>query len=113
MPLRPAQHCDGRSILPVMRGERMAERAIFWHYPHYGNQGGTPGSSVLLGRYKLIEFFEDGRAELYDLEKDVGEQRDLSGELPEKTAELLGLLHAWRRDVAAKMPEKNPDWADA
>ena len=113
LPLRPAQHCDGQSILPAMRGERMEERAIFWHYPHYGNQGGTPGSSVLRGRYKLIEFFEDGRCELYDLEADVGERRDLSGELPEKARELRALLHAWRREVAAKDPERNPEWTGA
>ena len=113
LPLRPAQHCDGQSILPAMRGERMEERAIFWHYPHYGNQGGTPGSSVLRGRYKLIEFFEDGRCELYDLEADVGERRDLSGELPEKARELRALLHAWRREVAAKDPDRNPEWTGA
>ncbi len=66
--LLPEQHCDGESILPLLKGgNTMKREAIFWHYPHYGNQGGTPGSSVRCGDYKLIEFFEDGRLELYNL----------------------------------------------
>ncbi|MHC4788061.1 MAG: sulfatase, partial [Planctomycetota bacterium] len=64
----PQQHCDGVSLMPLLKGSQELERdAIFWHYPHYGNQGGTPGSSVRAGDWKLIEFFEDGRLELYNL----------------------------------------------
>ena len=53
--LIPEQHCDGVSIAPVLKGDDLARDAIFWHFPHYGNQGGTPGSSVRAGDYKLIE----------------------------------------------------------
>ena len=93
----PAQHCDGTSIAPLMRGAESIEReAIFWHYPHYGNQGGTPGSSVRAGDYKLIEFFEDGRLELYNLRDDIGEERNLAEQMPQIRDRLHGLLREWR-----------------
>ena len=73
-PLRPDLHCDGVSFAGLLRGEQELPReAIFWHYPHYGNQGGTPGSSLRAGDFKLIEFFEDGRLELYNLRLDIGD----------------------------------------
>ena len=61
----------------------MPERPIFWHYPHYGNQGGTPASSVVMGDYKYIEFFEDSRGELYDLKADFSETNNLCEKMPE------------------------------
>ena len=107
----PEQHCDGVSILPLLKGAGSLQReAIFWHYPHYGNQGGTPGSSVRSGDYKLIEFFEDGRLELYNLREDIGEDRDLSKEKPELTTKLKEMLTAWRESVEAKIPAPNPDF---
>ena len=80
------------------------------HYPHYGNQGGTPGSSIRAGDYKLIEFFEEGRFELYNLRQDIGEEHDLVGELPKLTDDLAGKLAAWRRRVEAKIPQPNPEY---
>jgi arylsulfatase A-like enzyme len=107
----PEQHVDGVSLLPLLKGgDRLDRDAIFWHYPHYGNQGGTPGSSVRMGSYKLIEFFEDGRTELYDLAADPGEKRDLSAEQPERAREMLATLQQWQRSVEAKIPQPNPDW---
>ena len=107
----PAQHCDGISIAPLLRGEESLDRAgIFWHYPHYGNQGGTPGSSVRAGDYKLIEFFEDGSLELYNLHEDIGEEKNLADSEPEKRDELHALLKEWRAKVEAKIPQPNPDW---
>jgi len=109
--LIPEQHCDGVSILPLLKGEGHLDReAIFWHYPHYGNQGGTPGSSVRAGDYKLIEFFEDGRLELYDLREDIGENRNLAEEKPGLTARLKGMLEEWRVRVEARIPEPNPEY---
>ena len=111
LPLRPEQHVDGVSIAGLFKGERKLEReAIYWHYPHYGNQGGTPGSSMRMGNYKLIEFFEDGRLELYDLENDLEEKRDIAGENPELKARMSGMLAKWRVEVRAKIPEVNPDY---
>tara|TARA_Y100001933_G_scaffold84175_1_gene85569 strand:- start:1092 stop:2510 length:1419 start_codon:yes stop_codon:yes gene_type:complete len=107
----PQQHCDGVSIAPLLHGKSSLERdAIFWHYPHYGNQGGTPGSSVRCGDYKLIEFFEEGRVELYNLCEDIGEDRDLSQSEPETRTRLHTLLVEWRRSVEAKIPQPNPQW---
>ena len=110
LPQRPEQHMDGVSLLPCLQGNELDRDAIFWHYPHYGNQGGTPGGSIRAGRYKLIEFFEDGQRLLFDVDADLGEARDLCGEQPERVAELAGRLETWRRKVGARMPEVNPDF---
>ena len=109
--LLPEQHCDGVSILALLKSEETLEReGIFWHYPHYGNQGGTPGSSVRSGDYKLIEFFEDGRLELYDLREDISEEHNLAEELPGVTERLHKLLIEWREQVEAKIPQPNLDY---
>ena len=109
----PDQHVDGVSLVRLLKGVDTLDRdAIFWHYPHYGNQGGTPGSSVRMGDLKLIEFFEDGRLELYDLVQDPGEQHDLSLEKPQLAREMRTTLLQWRQQVEAKIPQPNPDWED-
>lgn len=114
LPLRPRQHCDGVSLMPLLRepaGRGGFERGpIFWHYPHYGNQGGTPGCSVREGDYKLIEFFEDHHVELYNLREDISEETDLAQQLPEVTNRLRGMLHDWLNKVEAKFPVPNPNW---
>jgi len=106
----PQQHCDGVSLVPLLRGGELERPAVYWHYPHYGNQGGTPGSSVRRGQYKLIEFFEDSRLELYDLGNDIGEDHNLTEEQPERTRELHRMLVDWRARVGARIPEPNPEW---
>jgi arylsulfatase A-like enzyme len=109
--LLPEQHRDGVSMLPLLQGHGTLERpAIFWHYPHYGNQGGIPGSSIRYGEYKLIEFFEDRRMELYDLRQDIGEEHDLAPTNPDLVARLHSLLTEWREQVEARIPEPNPDY---
>jgi arylsulfatase A-like enzyme len=111
LPQRAEQHCDGISIVPLLRGTGKAKhRAFYWHYPHYSNQGGRPGGAVRAGDYKLIEFYEDNRIELYDLKNDVGEKEDLSAKMPEKAAELRKMLHEWRKAVDAQMPKPNPEY---
>ncbi len=117
LPLRPDQHQDGVSLMPLLKGEEALEReAIYWHYPHYGNQGGTPGSSIRHGDWKLIEFFETGSLELYNLRDDIAEQQNLAEQEPRLTAELHTMLKAWRARMNAKLPIQNPDhipWRDA
>ena len=109
LPLRPAQHADGVSLVPLLKGAKaLPRKAIFWHYPHYSPQGGKPAGAVRVGDLKLLEFFEDDRAELYDLNADIAEKHDLAQEMPEKAAELRAMLHAWREAVDAKMPSPNP-----
>ena len=111
LPLRPEQHVDGLSFLPLLQGAPGHERGpLFWHYPHYGNQGGTPGSSVRRGDWKLIEFFEDGRLELYNLRDDPGERCNRAASEPALAGELHGVLSAWRLRVEARIPQRNPDW---
>ncbi len=111
--LIPDQHVDGVSLVPLLKGENALDReAIFWHYPHYGNQGGTPGSSIRMGAYKLIEFFEDNRVELFNLETDPGEKHDLSQEEPELAQDMKATLLQWQQQVEAKIPRPNPDWTD-
>jgi arylsulfatase A-like enzyme len=111
IPLKPKQHVDGVSLVPLLKGmQKIQRKAIFWHYPHYGNQGGSPGGAVRAGDYKLIEFYEDNRAELYNLKEDIGEKKNLADKFPEKAAELRKMLHRWRKAVDAKMPSPNPDY---
>jgi arylsulfatase A-like enzyme len=107
----PHQHCDGVSLMPLLRGGGAVKRdAIFWHYPHYSNQGGTPGSSVRSGDYKLIEFFEDGRLELFNLRENPGETLNLAEREPGLAASLRARLAAWREEIEAQIPRPNPDW---
>ena len=98
---------DGVSLLPVLKGGSLPERALYWHYPHYGNQGGAPGSAIREGDWKLIEWFEDGKRELFNLREDIGEKNDLSQTNPEKVTALAAKLEAWRKEVGALMPIKN------
>ncbi len=105
------QHCDGVSFLPVLTGSGKIEReAIFWHYPHYGNQGGTPSASVRSGNYKLIEFFEDEHLELYDLNEDISEKNNIANDCPNVTKMLKEMLKEWQNQVSAKIPERNPNY---
>jgi len=97
---------DGRSL--ARPGQ--ADRPLFFHFPHYHGSGNRPGGAVIDGQYKLVEWFETGDVELYDLENDPGERNDLSSERPDVTTELRTLLDAWRLDVEANMPQPNPDW---
>lgn len=108
--LIPDQHQDGVSILPMLTGKPQTRGPIFWHYPHYGNQGGTPGSSVRDGDWKLIEFFEDGRLELYNLRTDESESTNVASTHPQIVARLHTLLKDWRTQMDAIIPQINPDW---
>jgi arylsulfatase A len=106
--LRPV---DGVSLLPLLTQKGALQReAIYWHYPHYSNQGGPPAGAVRKGDYKLIEFYEDGRLELFNLKDDIGERRNLVRADPKKAAELHALLKRWRESVGAVMPAPNPGY---
>ena len=98
---------DGIDISATLRSNTpLPERPIFWHYPHYGNQGGSPGSAIRLGDWKLIEFFEDDAVELYNLKSDIGEQNDVAQKRPEIRDNLLKRLNEWRTDVGARFPTR-------
>jgi arylsulfatase A-like enzyme len=107
------QHVDGQSILPLMLGSEGAVnplRPLFWHYPHFSNQLGRPAGSVRVGDYKLVECYETGRLELYNLREDISESNDLSEKMKLKTTEMEKLLVNWREQVNAQMPLPNPDF---
>lgn len=107
----PAIHpVDGVDLHPLLAGEGLDDRAIGFHYPHYGAQGSTPAGAIRRGPFKLIEFFEDGHVELYNVAEDPGESADLSRAAPDLAAELRRELRAWREDVGARMPTANPDF---
>lgn len=102
---------DGLSMVPLFMKDKMKNRPLFWHYPHYSNQGVEPGSAVRLGNFKLIDNFQTGKQELYDLGKDISETNDISASNPEKTKELFNLLKEWRTKTGAKMMVQNPSFA--
>lgn len=111
LPAKPDQHADGQSMVPLLKQtDRLKRTAIYWHFPHYDNPGVKPAASVRAGDYKLIEFFEDNRIELYNLKDDIGEKNDLSLKMPSKASELKALLHNWQREVDAQMPRPNPEY---
>ena len=108
------QSMDGLSITHLLMNPRSwHERRLFWHYPHYHAGGDGPYSAVRDVDYRLIEFHEDNRVELYDLTNDIGEQHDLAAKLPKKTATLRAALHEWQRSIGAQMPTPNPDYDPA
>lgn len=98
-----APRVDGVSIVPLLKGgtDRVHD-AIYWHYPHYSNQGGFPGGAVRMGDWKLIERYEDGRVHLYNLADDIGERDDLAQEQPDRVKAMRDRLHAWYREVHAQ-----------
>lgn len=108
---------DGVSIAPYVTGgdEAAVKRdAIYWHFPGYLGAGADhwrtmPVGTVRSGDYKLLEFFEDGKVELYNLKDDPGQEHDLAGSKPEVAKELRAKLVAWRESVGAKMPAENKD----
>lgn len=112
LPLKPKQHVDGISFASLLKGKKKLDRkAIYWHYPHYSNQGDTPSAAVRAGDYKYIEHFEEGSiAELYNLKDDIGERNNLAKKMPAKTKELKTMLHKWLKSVDAKMPKPNPNY---
>jgi arylsulfatase A-like enzyme len=108
----PRHALDGVSFVAVLKqAGKLAREAVYWHYPHYHNT--TPGGIIRAGDWKLIEYFEDGRVELYNLREDLSETKDLAAASPEKTAELRKKLADWRTAVGAQMPTPNPDYDPA
>ncbi len=102
---------DGVSLRPVLEGSgRLPDRSLYWHYPHYHGSGWTPGAAIRTGRWKLIEFWEEDRTELYDLAADPGEQHDLSEQDPVRLRAMKARLHAWQQAMKARMPRPNPEW---
>lgn len=102
---------DGVSLMPLItRGAKLPPRDLYWHYPHYSNQLGKPAGAVREGDWKLVELYEDGKTELYNLRDDMGETRDLAKAKPAETRRLHAKLETWRKSVNAQMPVPNPKY---
>jgi len=112
---------DGMSIVPLINGNTLSDRSLFWHFPFYLEGGNKetqdpkfrtrPGSALRYGDWKLIEYFENGDFELYNLREDIGEKNNLAGSESQKLDELKNMLKKWRQNVGAPVPvEINPDW---
>lgn len=99
---------DGISLIPLITKDEVLKReAIFWHYPHYHGSNSRPSSAVRVGDFKLIEWFEDGDLELYNLKEDIGEQNNLASKNEQKRDELHQILKDWKKNIGAKFPTKN------
>ncbi len=102
-----SQHLDGVSILPLLKNPKaeLARDTFYWHYPiekpHF--LGGRSAGAIRQGNFKLIEFFDTGQVELYNLADDISEQHNLALELPDKVNKLQTLLAKWRNEVGAKI----------
>lgn len=104
LPLMPKQHTGGKSILPLLEQKEMKDRSLFWHYPHYGNQGGSPASAVRNGDWKLIHWYEADRYELFNLKDDIYEKNNLLNTNPKETMKLKKELEKWLKKQGALFP---------
>ncbi len=105
------QVIDGENLMNSFEGLPPQERAIYFHYPHYHHS--VPAGAIREGDYKLIQFYDDMRIELYNLSKDIGEKNNLAEQQPKLAAHLLGKLSRWLSEVGAEMPTQNPNFDPA
>ena len=110
IPLNLDQHRDGVSLKPLLEGISLPDRPLFWHYPHYGNQGGEPSSIIRLGQWKLIHYWEDGRDELYDLNLDPSERNDVLSQNKETAEALKNRLMDFLNKMEAPLPSKDKEF---
>ncbi|MFS4482751.1 sulfatase [Hyunsoonleella sp. 2307UL5-6] len=111
VPLKPEQHMDGISLKPLLEGKNLElNRPLFWHYPHYGNQGGEPASIVQKEGWKLIHYWEDGHEELYKLPSAETADLNVISKYPEITKAMSNQLLNWLKDVGAKFPEEDAEY---
>ena len=104
------QVVDGVSLVPLLKSGEIEDRPLYWHYPHYGNQGGEPSSIIMEGDWKLIHYHEDGRNELYALSSDPGERNDLLAKETKRSRRMGRKLDSWLKETKATFPTENPDF---
>lgn len=94
---------DGEDISLLLRGGSVQnDRQLIWHYPHYANQGGFPGASIIDGHWKLLQNFETGDVELFNLKEDIAEQHNLADTFPDITQKLSSDLRDWYKTQNAE-----------
>jgi arylsulfatase A-like enzyme len=104
---------DGVSLVPLLKGKAIEKRPLYWHYPHYGNQGGEPSSIIMEDDWKLIYYHEDNRNELYNIKNDIGEQNDLIKKENKRAQRMRKKLDAWLKQTKAKFPTPDPQFNSA
>jgi len=109
-PAKKVGPLDGMSLLPLWNGESLPARPLFWHFPNYTNQGSRPAGAIRDGDWKLIEHFEDGSLELYNLADDPGESNNQAETESQKATELQSRLQAWRQSVGAQKVVGNSEF---
>lgn len=111
-PLIPSQHVDGKVISKTLTGKKLKNRTLYWHYPHYGNQGGKPSSCIMEGDWKLIKWYKRNAAfyELYNVQNDIGEKDELSSRYPKKVVSMKKKLEEFLSKADAKYPVTNPNF---
>ena len=107
------QNLDGVSLVSLLKGKAINERPLYWHYPHYGNQGGEPSSIIMEGDWKLIHYHEDERDELYNLARDIGEQNDLIEKEINRARQMRRKLDTWLKQTKAQFPQLDPRFDSA
>jgi arylsulfatase A-like enzyme len=115
LPLHPEQHMDGESVKPLFSDKKSLNReAIYFHFPHYHHINSMgPSGAIRKGDFKLIEVFETGKYELYNVRKDIAENHNLAGKMPELTEELAKNLKQWREDSNARVAFPNQEYDPA
>lgn len=113
--LKPHQHMDGVSLVPILTGSGGLQRdAIYWHYPHYNQHPSAfPSGVIRAGQWKLVEAYETGKLSLFNLTNDIGETNDLANSEPARLAKLHGMLKTWREKVGADQMRPNPEYEGA
>ena len=108
----PPNPCDGLDLSALLKDPTatLPRESLYWHYPHYSDQGGTPTGAIREGDWKLIEFFEDNHVELYNLKLDPGEGYDFASSYSDKALALRRKLQDWRQGLNAQMPTPNPSY---
>ncbi len=112
LPVLPTQHQDGKSLMPLFTNNQLSREALYWHFPHYHGSLNRPSAAIRVGGYKLMEWFEDGTLELYNLEADIGERENLVEQLPEKALEMKKQLRAWQEGIGALFPVENLEYKE-
>ena len=107
--LHQTQNLDAPGFAPVLLGKTEKRRPMFWHFPHYTNQGSRPAGAMRDGEWKFIEYYDTATAELYNLEKDPGETRDLASEFPGRARAMARQFHIWRKSMDAQTNSPNPN----
>lgn len=105
--LKEGEILDGASLKPIFEGKQISRAPLFFHYPHWAfHKENRPGSAIRDGKYKLILRYDDDSVELYDLEADLSEERDLAGDLPKVSEKLRAQLEAWLDETGARQPTR-------